>query len=146
LPMVYGPNDRQRRVTKYIEKFRSSAGSLCLNATEAAWRCTRGYVEDVAAAITLAALSEGAVGNVFNVGELDALSEAAWARAIAAVAGWEGEIVLDAGTAPTLQANWNIDLTVDTSRIRDVLGFDEPFGPKLGLHRTVASIASSVRS
>jgi len=146
LPMVYGPNDRQRRVTKYVEKFRSSAGSLCLNATEAAWRCTRGYVEDVAAAITLAAVSERAVGNVFNVGEPDALSEAAWARAIAAVAGWEGEIVLDPGTAPTLQANWNIDLTVDTSRIRDVLGFDEPFGPKLGLHRTVASIASRVRS
>ena len=99
----------------------------------------------MAAAITLAAVSEGAVGNV-NVGEPEALSEAAWARAIAAVAGWVGEIVLDPGTAPTLQANWNIDLTADTSQIRDVLGFDEPFGPRVGLHRTVASIASRVRS
>jgi nucleoside-diphosphate-sugar epimerase len=36
LPMVYGPHDRQRRVTKYVEKFRSSAGSFvsiesCIN-------------------------------------------------------------------------------------------------------------------
>jgi nucleoside-diphosphate-sugar epimerase len=144
LPMVYGPNDTQRRVAKYVEKFRAGSGSLCLNAAEAAWRCTRSYVEDVAAAIKLAALSEAAAGNVFNVGEPEALSEAAWARAIAAVAGWAGEIVIDPETAPTLQANWHVNVAVDTRRIRDVLGYDEPFGPELGLRRTVTSSASGV--
>jgi nucleoside-diphosphate-sugar epimerase len=137
LPMVYGPNDRQRRVAKYVEKFRVGAGSLRINAAEAAWRCTRGYVEDVAAAITLAALSEAAVGEIFNVGEPEALPEAAWARAIARVAGWEGDIVLDPAAVVERQANWSINLMVDTNRIRTVLGFSEPYGLELGLRRTV---------
>lgn len=139
LPIVYGPNDRQRRVAKYVEQLRISAGSLCLNAAEAAWRCTRGYVEDVAAAITLAVLSEAAVGATFNVGEQEALSEAGWARAIAAVEGWKGEIVIDPSADSTIDANWNVDVILDTRRIRDVLGYDEPFGPAVGLRRTVES-------
>ncbi len=138
LPMVYGPNDRQRRVDKYVEKFRSGAGSIYLNSAEASWRCTRGYVEDVAAAIALAALSDAALGKVFNVGEPDALSEVAWAHAIAVATSWTGEIVEDPKTAATLQANWNVDVTVDTTRIRHVLGYEEPFGRELGLRRSVA--------
>jgi hypothetical protein len=78
------------------------------------------------------------VGEVFNVGEPEPLSEVAWARAIAVATGWTGEIVEDTKTAATLQANWDVDVTVDTTRIRHMLGYDEPFGPGLGLRRTVA--------
>jgi nucleoside-diphosphate-sugar epimerase len=146
LPMVYGPNDRQRRVATWVDKLRASTGALFLNPAEAAWRCTRGYVEDVAAAITLATLREAAAGNVFNVGEPGALSEAEWARRIAAVTGWRGEVVVDPATPPTLPMNWDIDLTVDTNRIRSALGYDEPFGPGQGLQRTVASITAGERN
>ena len=141
LPMVYGPDDRQRRVQKYVERFRANAEALRLNAAEAAWRSPRGYVEDVATAIKLAALNRAASGSVFNVGEPDALSEAHWARAIAAASGWAGEIVVDPETAPTLPANWQVDLITDTSRIRDALGYDEPFGREVGLRRTVESMS-----
>lgn len=140
LPMVYGPNDRQRRVAKYVDKFRPATASLRLNAAEAAWRCTRGYVEDVAAAITLAALSDASAGEILNVGEREALSEGAWARVIAEVTGWEGEIVFDSTAVSERQANWSVDLVVDISKIRSVLGFHEPFGMELGLRRTIASI------
>jgi nucleoside-diphosphate-sugar epimerase len=146
LPMVYGPNDRQRRVAKYLEKFRVAGGSLRMNAAEAAWRCTRGYVEDVAAAIKLAALSDAELGEIFNVGEPDALSEAAWARAIARAARWEGEIVVDPAAVAERPANWNINLVVDTNRIRSVLGYSEPYGREMGLRRTVARIASEDRN
>ncbi len=142
LPMVYGPNDRQRRVATWVDKLRASTGALFLNPAEAAWRCTRGYVEDVAAAITLAALHEAAAGKVFNVGERKALSEAEWIRRIVAESGMPGEIVIDPQTVPTLPVNWHVDLMVDTSRIRNDLGYDEPFGPGLGLQRTVGSIAA----
>lgn len=142
LPMVYGPDDKQRRVSTYVDRFRASAGTLRLNAAEAAWRCTRGYVEDVAAAIKMAALSEAAAGKVFNLGEAVALSELAWARAIATAAGWRGEVVVDADAPPAMQANWNVDLTVDTAQIRHVLGYDEPVGRAEGLRRTVVSTAS----
>jgi nucleoside-diphosphate-sugar epimerase len=57
LPMVYGPNDKQRRVASYLDRLRASGEAMRLNDREAAWRCTRGYVEDVAAAIKSAALS-----------------------------------------------------------------------------------------
>lgn len=145
LPMVYGPDDRQRRVAKYVAKFRVNERVLLLNAAEAAWRCTRGYVEDVATAIKLAAVNEAAAGKVFNVGESDALSEVEWARTIAAASGWAGEIVVDPETAPTLHANWQVDVITDTSRIRDTLGYDEPIGREEGLRRTVASISNSAR-
>jgi len=57
LPMVYGPEGPQRRVSGYLQRLWASGSELRLNATEAAWRCTRGYVEDVAWAIRLAALT-----------------------------------------------------------------------------------------
>jgi nucleoside-diphosphate-sugar epimerase len=142
LPMVYGPDDKQRRVAKYIERFRTSAGTIRINAAEAAWHCTRGYVGDVAAAIKLATLSDAADGKVFNLGEPVALSELAWARAIATAAGWRGEVVADADAPPALPANWSAGLTIDTAQIRQVLGYDEPVGRDEGLRRTVTSITS----
>lgn len=141
LPMVYGPKDRQRRVAGYVEQLRASTGPVRLNAAEASWRCTRGYVEDVAAAISLAALNEAAAGQVFNLGEQDALTELAWVRAIAAAIRWDGELLTDPEVPPSLEADWSADLTVHTGRIREVLRYDEPIGRKEGLRRTVASVA-----
>ena len=141
LPMVYGPNDRQRRVAGWVERLRASSGLVRLNAAEASWRCTRGYVEDVAAAISLVALHEAAAGHVFNLGEQDALTELEWARAIAVAIGWDGELRADPDVPPSLAANWNADLIVDTGCIRKILRYDEPVGRKEGLRRTVASVA-----
>jgi nucleoside-diphosphate-sugar epimerase len=143
LPMVYGANDRQRRVAGYLERLRASAGSLYLDPGDAAWRCTRGYVEDVAAAIALAARSEAAAGAVFNVGEREALSELEWARAIAAAAGWEGRIDVDPETPTILQTDWSPHLIVDTSRIRERLGYAEPCGRDVGLRRSVDCLVAS---
>ena len=140
LPMVYGPNDNQRRVARYVEQFRAGTDSIRLNTAEAAWRCTRGYVEDVADAIKLATLSAGAARQTFNLGEPVALSEADWVRAISAAASWHGDVVLDPEVPPTLEANWNVDLIADTTRIRDVLGYEEPVGLEDGLRRTLASL------
>jgi nucleoside-diphosphate-sugar epimerase len=137
LPMVYGPNDPHNRVGGYLERLRASGGTLRLNAAEAAWRCTRGYVEDVAWAIRLAAIDPRAAGEVFNVGEEEALTELDWGRAIAQAARWAGDIVSDAGTPPTLPARWNTSLVVDTRRIRELLEYREPIGRREGLRRSL---------
>jgi nucleoside-diphosphate-sugar epimerase len=139
LPMVYGPDDPQRRIAGYLERLGSSGGTLRLNAAEAAWRCTRGYVEDVAWAIRLAALDERAAGEIFNVGEAEGLTELEWVRAIATAAGWSGEVISDVATPPSLPAHWGIPLLVDTRRIREVLGYQEPIGRQEGLRRTTAA-------
>jgi nucleoside-diphosphate-sugar epimerase len=137
LPMVYGPNDPHNRVDGYLARLRTSGGMLRLNAAEAAWRCTRGYVEDVAWAIRLAALDAPAAGELFNVGEQEALTELEWVRAIARAAGWPGDVVSDAATPPSIPARWETSLVVDTRRIRELLGYREPIGREEGLRRTV---------
>ena len=47
------------------------------------WRATKGYVEDVARAIALAATAPGTAGRIYNVGEPDTLTELEWAERIA---------------------------------------------------------------
>lgn len=120
------------------------AGSslLRLNSAEAQWRCTRGYVEDVAWAIALAAVNDRAAGEVYNVGEPEALTEQAWAEAIAQAASWPGRVVADPSAPPSRPANWSVPLTVDTERIRAHLGYQEPVGRADGLRRTVQAAAA----
>jgi nucleoside-diphosphate-sugar epimerase len=139
LPMVYGPDDPQKRVGGYVERLRASGSEMRLNAAEARWRCTRGYVEDVAWAIRLAALDERAAGEIFNVGEADALTQLEWVRAIAAAVEWPGRVFGDPAEPPSSPANWAVPLVVDTGRIRELLGYQEPIGRQEGLRRTTAA-------
>jgi nucleoside-diphosphate-sugar epimerase len=139
LPMVYGPQDPQRRVGKYLDRLGTSKGALWVNAAEAGWRCTRGYVEDVAWAIRLAALDDRAADRTFNVGEAEALTELEWIRAIAEAAGWSGEVIVEETVPPSLPAAWDVPLVVDTRRIREVLGYREPVGQREGVRRTAAA-------
>jgi nucleoside-diphosphate-sugar epimerase len=139
LPMVYGPEDPQNRVSGYLERLRACGSELRLHPAEAAWSCTRGYVEDVAWAIRLAALDRRADGRIFNAGDADALTELEWVRAIAAAAEWPGRVLTDPAEPPSRPANWGIPLRVDTRRIREVLGYQEPIGRDEGLRRTTAA-------
>lgn len=139
LPMVYGSNDPHKRVGGVLERLRASGSTLRLNRAEAGWRCTRGYVEDVAWAIRLAALDPRASSGLFNVGEPAALTELDWTREIAAAAGWLGEVISDPATPPSLSARWEISLVADTRHIRETLGYREPIGREEGLRRTLAT-------
>jgi nucleoside-diphosphate-sugar epimerase len=143
LPMVFGPRDPNRRVGGYLQRLATESSPLRLNPAEAQWRCTRGYVEDVAWAIALAAGNDRAAGQVYNVGEAEALTERAWAEAIAQAAGWPGQVVADPSAPPSLPANWSVPLTVDTRHIRAHLGYEEPIGRAVGLRRTVQAAADA---
>jgi nucleoside-diphosphate-sugar epimerase len=138
LPMVYGPGDPHQRVATHLKHFQAGAQTFKLNPDEAAWRCTRGYVEDVAWAIQLAALDDRAAGEVFNLGEADALTQVEWVRAIAGAAEWPGTVLVESSEPATLPANWQMPLIADSSRIRRTLGFHERVGREEGLRRTVA--------
>jgi nucleoside-diphosphate-sugar epimerase len=142
LPMVYGPGDPHKRVGGYLARMSPAVDEVRLNSAEAAWRCSRGYVEDIAWAIRLAVTDRRAAGEIFNVGEDPALTELEWARAIGGAAGWSGRVVADPFVAPSLPARWDVSLAVGTRRIREVLRFHEPVGREEGLRRTCASIES----
>ena len=92
LPMVYGPGDPQRRLRPYLSRMAEGAPEIRLDRAKAAWRCTRGFVEDVGEAIGLAVIDDRASGRVYNLGEDDALREAEWVRTIGEAAGWTGHV------------------------------------------------------
>ena len=142
LPMIYGPGDPLHRLFPLVKRMDDGRKAILLEESTARWRGPRGYVENVAAAIALAAVSERAAGRVYNVAEPEALTELEWARDVAAVAGWRGEfVVLPAAQAPAhvkmpgnLQQHW----VVDSTRIRKELGYREPVPRQEALRRTVA--------
>jgi nucleoside-diphosphate-sugar epimerase len=142
LPCVYGPGDPQRRLRPYLDRMSGGRAEVLLDRAKAAWRWTRGYVEDVADAIALATVDARAAGRVYNVGEERAHSEAAWVRAIGAAADWRGEVrgvpreeLPEESREPYDFAH---DLSADTSRIRRELGYRERVGTAEGLKHTVA--------
>ena len=140
LPFVYGPGDRQRRLKPYLELM--AQPRVPLDRAKAAWRSSRGYVEDVAAAIAVACADPRAAGRTYNLGEADPLTEAEWISAIGEAASWEGEVrAVPREELPEALAepyDFGHDLAADTRRIREELGYREPVGRIEGLRRTVA--------
>jgi nucleoside-diphosphate-sugar epimerase len=141
LPAVYGPGDLFHRMFEYLKRMDDGRERILIERRRAHWRWTRGYVENVAAAIALAVSDSRAAGRVYNVGEEFALSEAEWARAIGDAAGWSGEIVeVAADDLPAhlaLPYNWDHHIHGDTGRIRKDLGYVEPIARSEALKATV---------
>ncbi len=103
--------------------------AILMDAAEARWRWTYGYVEDVAHAIVLAALDPHSAGRIYNVGERETLSLEERARAVAVAAGWRGRVALaPAGALPErlrVGVATEHDLATDSGRIRAELGYAE---------------------
>lgn len=129
LPMVYGPGDPLHRFQPIVKRAVDGRRTILLSATMSEWRATKGYVEDVAAAVVLATVSERAAGRIYNVGEPDTLTEFEWAQHAAGALGWDGELLPlpDDRLPPHLRAPGNTaqHWIADTSRIREELGFAE---------------------
>jgi nucleoside-diphosphate-sugar epimerase len=142
LPMIYGPGDGLHRLWPLVKRMDDGRKAIPFDASVAAWRGPRGYVENVALAIALAAMSNDAAGRVFNVAEPTAYTELEWARRVADVVRWKGElIVLPAGEAPAhlvIPGNLEQHWVTDSSRIRAELGFAERVPVDEAIRRTVA--------
>jgi len=142
LPFVYGPRDHQHRTFDYLKRMDDGRGAILMGERRAAWHWTRGYVENVAAAIALAATDERAAGRTYNVGDPAAMSEMEWAQAIAEAAGWAGEFVTvpDDALPAHLRMPYNFahHLDGDTRRIRRELDYKEPVRRGTGMQQTVA--------
>jgi nucleoside-diphosphate-sugar epimerase len=142
LPQVYGPGDEHHRLFEYLKRMDDGRRVILLAEAQSEWRWTRGYVENVAAAIALAVIDERATGRIYNVGDLTALNEKEWVRAVGDAAGWEGEIVtLPEEKLPEHLAapfyNWRQSLAADTSQIRLELGYEEKIAREEALWRAV---------
>jgi nucleoside-diphosphate-sugar epimerase len=143
LPAVYGPGDQQHRLFSDLKRMDDGRPAILLEEDVAAWRWTRGYVENVADAVALAVTDDHAAGRTYNVGEPDALSQAEWVRAVGRAAGWHGEVMIvpKGRLPPKLRgpaACYDQDLVGDTVRIRRELGYEEQAPRDDALLRTIA--------
>ena len=142
LPKVYGFGDNQHRAFEYVKRMDDGRPAILLEERKAHWRWTRGYTENVAAAIVLAVTNEQAANRIYNVGEADALTETEWVQSIARAAGWDGEVVAaPRDILPKHLAedyDYRHNLAANTSRIRDELCYSEPIAREEALKQTVA--------
>jgi nucleoside-diphosphate-sugar epimerase len=141
LPMVYGPGDPLRRFFPVVKRIRDGRRTILFSDRFADWRGTKGYVEDVAHAIALAATEPRAAGRIYNVGEPDTLTELEWAKHLARMMAWDGSFSLrrDDELPEFLRAPGNTaqHWIADTSRIREELGFRERIDRDIAIARTV---------
>lgn len=142
LPMIYGPGDHLHRLSPIVKRIVDGRRHIIFESAVAAWRSPRGYVENVAAAIALAAVHSGAAGRVYNVCEEPAFSELEWAEKIAAEMKWDGEfVVLPTEQTPShlrRPGNAAQHWTASSARIRRELGYIEPVPIDEAIRRTIA--------
>jgi nucleoside-diphosphate-sugar epimerase len=138
---VYGPGDAQHHLLPYLKRMDDRRPAILLGQRQARWRWTHGYVDDVGLAIALAAAHDGAAGRTYNVGEPRTPTLERRVRALAGAAGWTGEVVrlpddrLPAHLRGPLR--YEVDLAVDSSRIRGELGYAEGVADDEALRRTI---------
>jgi nucleoside-diphosphate-sugar epimerase len=121
LPKVYGPGDNADLATVY--GFRNHPQ----------WRWTHGYVENVAAAIVLAALHPATAGQIYNVGEEHTPTVAGRLARLP-------ESSVPINTDPKF--NFEQDIAYDTARIRRELGFREIVDEEEAMRATAIKAAS----
>jgi nucleoside-diphosphate-sugar epimerase len=142
LPMIYGPGDPLHRFLPVLKRIDDGRSRILFPEDMAAWRGSRGYVENVAHAIALAATDERAAGKIYNVAEEEIFSELEWARKIAAHTGWQGEfVVLPKEQAPKhlLQpGNTAQHWVASSEKIRRELGYREIVPLAEAIERTIA--------
>jgi nucleoside-diphosphate-sugar epimerase len=142
LPMVYGPGDPLHRFFPVLKRLMDGRKQVLFFDQMAAWRSPRGYVENVATAIALAAQSHAASGQIYNLAEQPAFSELEWAQEIGKQFGWKGEfIVLPRERTPQhliVPGNFAQFGAASSRRIREQLGFNDPVPLPEAIRRTIA--------
>lgn len=141
LPAVYGPGDPHHRLRPYVRRIQNQRPVILIDALQAGWRWTHGYVEDVARAIAAAVVDSRATGKVYNVGEASTPTMAERVHRIGRLMGWRGQLrsMNREGLPPHLHLPFEArqDLVMDSRRIRVELDYTEAVSDEEGLRRTI---------
>ncbi|MBE9190553.1 NAD-dependent epimerase/dehydratase family protein [Gloeocapsopsis crepidinum LEGE 06123] len=140
LPMVYGPKDPLHRLFPYLKRMDENRPAILLPENFAQWRGCYGYVENVAQAIALAVTNSQATGCIYHVADLQ-IPEIERLSYFGKAAGWQGQVI----SVPKhyLPADWNLPFNteqewfVDTTRIRQELGYSEVVSQEEALKQTI---------
>jgi nucleoside-diphosphate-sugar epimerase len=143
LPAVHGERDYQRRLFMEITRIDAGRPAILVPAAESSWRWSRGYVGNVADAIALAVTDDRAAGRLYNVAEPKTPTQLEWLRDVGRVAGWQGDVVVvpDKLMPPNPAGatnNYAQSMVMDSTRIREELGYAERVGWDEGIARAIA--------
>jgi nucleoside-diphosphate-sugar epimerase len=143
-PMIFGPGDKQHRFKWAIEAVRDNR-VVEIDQRAARWPNSYGYIDDVAEAMVLAALSPQAAGRTYNVGQDFVRTPIEWLLTFGVILGRRIEVVEVPPEKRGLQADradasdLRYPLTLDTTRIRQELGFSEIVPEREALLATIAA-------
>jgi nucleoside-diphosphate-sugar epimerase len=141
LPMIYGPGDPVQRFHPILKRIDDGRKQIIFADDVAPVRTPRGYVENVAAAVALAAASPQAAARVYNVCEAESFGELDWARKIAAATGWQGEFVVLPHDRTPKHLLWSGNtaqhIVASSDRIRKELGYRELLPREEAIRRTI---------
>lgn len=141
LPMVYGPDDRQHRTWEFVKRMQDGRPAILLSCCRGAWLWHRGYVDNVAFGIVLAAERPTGVGQAYNIGSQRTYTVAGWAALIGRVMQWDGDIhLVPAPELPDyMQTGYTYTqhLLLDTEKIRRELGYYELVSEEEAIQRTI---------
>lgn len=139
LPMVYGEGDYRRRTSPYLKQAKEK-GKVIMGETHAAWRTHRGYVENMAHGIVLAAVNPVSAGRTYNVADATSQSELEFAKMILKSVGMDVpvEVVPDPklATEDRFPGDPHYPLELDTTRIRTELGHTDVVPLEESISRT----------
>ena len=141
LPMVFGPGDYQHRMAPYLKRMLDKRPFVFVPADMEHYVFPRGYIDNVAEAVAVAAMSDLSA-RIFNVADEKVYAELEWVQAIARTLSWDGEILLRPNETlpPSVQAGLvtKYGLEISGKRIRDDLGVTEVVDPTTAIARCVA--------
>jgi nucleoside-diphosphate-sugar epimerase len=142
-PMIFGPGDKQHRFKWAIDAVKRG-GLIRLDERAGKWPNSYGYVTDVAEAMVMAALDPRAAGRIYNVGQDFVRNPIQWLLSFAVMLNTPIEVE----TVPTTEkallferaeaTDLTYPLTLDTTRIREELGFTEVVSERDALLKTIA--------
>jgi nucleoside-diphosphate-sugar epimerase len=142
LPLVYGEGDPLHRMYPVVRRISDERTAILVPEDQAAWRGPRGYVDNVAHAIVLAAVSDGAQGRTYHVCEEPSATDLEWMSRIAESMHWRGRfLVLPRERTPKhllLAFNLAQHVVADSSRIRTELGYGDVTPVEEAIRRTIA--------
>jgi len=137
LPVVYGPGDPMHEVGAYVSQMDNSDDDIILTPKQAEWRCSSGYAKDMGYAIALAAKNKKAAGQIYNVADSFAFTQRDWIRAIARAADWQGTVRVEPLDCDPSTFNYDQHIIVDSTKIRQELGYTEQTPINDALKKTV---------
>ncbi len=144
LPMVYGPGDVQRRFGLIVKELQTSK-EIVLDEETAQWQGCWGFIDNIVEAIRLVVTHPKAVGQIYHVADATNLTGIDIVQRLSEAANWQGEIRVTKEKHPktNLRKVLRIEtlnpaqyLCLDSSKIRQELGFQEPVSEKAAFQAT----------